>query len=454
MSAESTLGFTLGTDKESVPGQQEARSASLLSAGEWRSLGAIWFAVLATLLLTQVFRPAAGLWFVGWTVWALGHRGGYLLPVLLLAAVPVAHNVVPAGVNLSVVEVGLMVSAAGALAGWARRMGPLLPAVLAYLAICLVSMGIEFRGKDAVVSVIQTGVYLVLAVVVFHRYVRSERQLLLTALGLMGTSLLLNLMSLAQGGGGYVFGIHKNNLGATTAAATVAAMAVWLHVRQTGKPGRWTWVLVVLSVGLFMTLSRGAWAAAAVGGLTLAAVYRQWRVAGVLAVLGAVVATLGFFFLPESKQAYVLGSVDTEAHSFGTREANAEIAMDYFWQSPVVGRGVGLRKQHDATNVVLFTLAETGLVGLLAFLAIHLSATKHLMRTYRLAAPGSLTLMAAGLALALVLGRFAHGLVDHYWSRGAITTAWCMTGAALSLVAVRRSEVRAAATVNDPGAAH
>ncbi len=33
--------------------------------------------------------------------------------------------------------------------------------------------------------------------------------------------------------------------------------------------------------------------------------------------------------------------------------------------------GVGLRKDYDATNVLLMTLAETGVLGVVAFLLIH-----------------------------------------------------------------------------------
>lgn len=426
-----TLGpGSLASDFEAVV---SGRRESLLSAAEWRSLIAVWVAVGVALVLTQVFRPAAGLWFTGWVLWAMAKDGGRLLPALLLAAVPVSHNVTPIGINLSIVEVGIAVAGLASIGSAPRRLGPLFAPVAAYLVVCSVSMAVAFHGKVALTSLVQTGVYLVLTVSVFGRFVRDERQVLLAAVGLIGTSLFLSLLSTAQGGGGFLFGIHKNNVGATTSAATVCAMAVWLHVRQNRKPGAWTGVLMLLSLGLFMTLSRGAWAAAVAGGLCLAAAYRQWRVVGALAVVGVPVAIVGFLFLDETQQTYVLGSVDTEAHSFGTREVNAAIAWDYFLANPVIGSGLGLRKTNDATNVVLFTMAETGMLGLGAFLAIHFAAAKTLLRTHRLAPPGTLTLMAAGLALALVFGRLAHGLVDHYWSRGAITAAWCLVGVALAL---------------------
>jgi len=35
----------------------------------------------------------------------------------------------------------------------------------------------------------------------------------------------------------------------------------------------------------------------------------------------------------------------------------------------------------------------------------------------------------------LVLGKLVHGMVDHYWSRGAIMIAWASVGMALSVEA-------------------
>jgi hypothetical protein len=38
---------------------------------------------------------------------------------------------------------------------------------------------------------------------------------------------------------------------------------------------------------------------------------------------------------------------------------------------------------------------------------------------------------AVSLAGAMVSAKFAHGLVDHYWSRGAIMIVWASVGMAL-----------------------
>jgi hypothetical protein len=43
-----------------------------------------------------------------------------------------------------------------------------------------------------------------------------------------------------------------------------------------------------------------------------------------------------------------------------------------------------------------------------------------------------------------MFGRLVHGMVDHYWSRGAITVAWAGAGmATYGYLIVRRREARA-----------
>ena len=260
----------------------------LLERADWKQLRQIWFAIAGSLALVLLFPPAAGIWFGCWVLWAVV-RGGNLVPGLIFASTPITLNVMPGGVNLSVAEVGLVIAAAGGLAGKSGKLGPLLVPTLAYLAICMISMIVAFRGTSAIVSMVQTTIYLFLTVSVFSGYVRDRQQVVVAAVGLMGVSGFLTALSLSQGGGGYLFGIHKNNLGATTAVAVICGMGIWLHARQSGRARVWTLILGFLSLGLFMTLSRGAWASAVVGGFFISAVYRQWGVILFLGLLGCVV---------------------------------------------------------------------------------------------------------------------------------------------------------------------
>ncbi|MEM9882366.1 MAG: O-antigen ligase family protein [Planctomycetota bacterium] len=404
----------------------------MLSPADWRGLRLVWAVLAVSFGLTQAFAPAGGAFFGACVMWAMIKRPG-LIPALILGGVPLVDNVMPVGVKMSVVEVGLLLTGVGAVSSLIKRVGPMLLSVGLYLGVCVVSIGLTYRGAEAISSWVQMVVYLVVAVGVFGRYVREPRQLVLACVALVGTALMLSGLLILIGRGGYVFQINKNSIGGTTGAATIVAAAVWMHRRELGRPGRFALVMVALGVGLFFTLSRGAWFSTFVGVILLAVMYRQWAVVFYGVVLGLVVAAVAYQFLPESQQVYVMSALDTESHSHGTRSENIGKAMHYFWEKPLFGSGLGLRKQYDATNVVVFALAETGMIGLGAFLLIHLQAGLVLMGVRSRAGRDSLVFMAAALAAALLFGRLAHGLVDHYWSRGAISSVWCLLGAAIGL---------------------
>ena len=91
-----------------------------------------------------------------------------------------------------------------------------------------------------------------------------------------------------------------------------------------------------------------------------------------------------------------------------------------------------MRKEYDATNVLWLTLAETGPVGLLAFLTAHGRLIFGVWMRRKSALIGDSGPSATALAGALVLAKLVHGMVDHYWSRGAIMVAWSAVGMALS----------------------
>lgn len=136
-----------------------------------------------------------------------------------------------------------------------------------------------------------------------------------------------------------------------------------------------------------------------------------------------------WFALPQSSRDYA-GGFGQEHYNIKLRYDFINLAENYFHQSPIYGMGVGLRKDYDATNVLLMTLAETGILGLCGFLLIHVVFYRMLWKAQsRLATDDALfTLLCLGGAL--VTNKFVHGLVDHYWSRGALMATWASAGMA------------------------
>ena len=101
--------------------------------------------------------------------------------------------------------------------------------------------------------------------------------------------------------------------------------------------------------------------------------------------------------------------------------------------------GVGLRKEYDATNLFWLTMAETGVLGIAAFLWIHWSFLRMVWITQKRLARNETLYSLTAIGGALITSRFFHGMVDHYWSRGAIMIAWDSAGmATFAYLAMRK----------------
>jgi hypothetical protein len=272
------------------------------------------------------------------------------------------------------------------------------------------------------------GLYWLGAVAVFANLARSPADFVPAWRLLMLSGCVLACMALWTRSNSF-WGLNKNGVGASLACAWVVAVERW----SCGARRRWiaALALALLGAGLIMVLSRGAWIAAGVGAVYLLAWRGEYlRLAQlVLAAVPVVFAVWGV--LPEESRAYAVG-LDESRYNIRARIVNAEWAREQWLSSPWIGVGAGLRKEYDATNVLWLCLAETGPAGLAAFLGVHARLFLGVWAR-RAAARGTPPERASAVALAgaLVLGKFAHGLVDHYWSRGAIMVAWASVGAAL-----------------------
>lgn len=414
-----------------------------LTSKEWRQLRFVWFAVAVAGGLSMASPKFAGVWYIAISLYValVMPRAGL---ALILGGIPLTYNVSPGLVNLSISEVALVFVGTRALITGRPKLMPVIVPIALYLFVCIISTAVDFRGKSAIVSFVQMVVYMVFALATFSAYGREARPIIVALIAMVGTSLVLAILMIFQGGGGYLFGMHKNSIGATTATSLVVAAEMYFRAtaaRDRLWRRRWLFVIAILTIGLFLSLSRGAWASAVIAITVIAFARREWKL--FLQVSAAIVpiGVIGFFFLDARFQEYVFSTVDTSSHSFGTRRANAEIAMGYFEQNRLIGSGLGLRKTNDATNVVLFTLAETGILGLLAFLSIHIVAVTTALRKRLRIDITSPRFSIVVLSIAILLGRFGHGLVDHYWSRGAITVTWALVGAAMAVPMFRRPQL-------------
>jgi hypothetical protein len=193
----------------------------------------------------------------------------------------------------------------------------------------------------------------------------------------------------------------------------------------------------LLVAGLFFSLSRGGWIGAMAGVTLLLLMRREFKMLIRLSAFMVPLIAVCWALLPDQSKNYATG-LNKENWNIRMRYVSLDFAKSQFLSSPVLGVGVGLRKEYDATNVFMLTLAETGLLGMAAFLYLHVAMALMVWRARRFAQVNDVLFTALALGGALVLSKFIHGMVDHYWSRGALMIAWASAGMATHAYFVSR----------------
>jgi hypothetical protein len=270
------------------------------------------------------------------------------------------------------------------------------------------------------------GLYWVGAVAVFSALPRrkSDLEAAWSALICVGCVLALGAVFYRAS---YFWGLHKNGLGASLASAFILTVECWTTAGKRAQP-IYLGALLLIASGLVLVLSRGAWIAAAVGVCFLLAWRGQYLRLFLLGILLVPVVGTIWTLLPDQSKEYAT-SFDANRYNIKARVLNTAWAIEQWKGSPLLGVGAGLRKEYDATNVLWLTLAETGPLGLLAFIFVHARVVLGVWNRRAWGRPGVCSPLA--LAGALVAAKFVHGMVDHYWSRGAIMIAWASVGMAL-----------------------
>lgn len=283
---------------------------------------------------------------------------------------------------------------------------------------------------SSLLSLVQMFVYWGWAVIVCSNLPRRPSDLVPAWTTLLVVGVGLSIIVLVTRSN-YILGLNKNGIGASLACALVVACDRW---QTCPKRIRWRYalVLIVLGLALVFVLSRGAWIAAFLGVSTLLIWRAQYlRLIKIFCVAVPVVG-VAWAMLPTESREYALG-FDDSRHNIYARRLNSEFALEQWLSSPMLGVGVGLRKEYDATNVLLLTLAESGPIGVIAFLAVHGRLFAGVWARRRCWPSDSIHSSAVILAGALAVGKFVHGMVDHYWSRGAIMIVWASVGMAVSM---------------------
>lgn len=225
------------------------------------------------------------------------------------------------------------------------------------------------------------------------------------------------------GGSAEIVGFHKNFLGsmmlAALAVSHLAPSATGLSRLQLAV------VKGLCATGLLASQSRGA-IVALLAGLIVAALRSRdvRRRSAPFAIVLVPLALFAFFSIRSQVEQREEGT----ASSVTERDRLREQGMEAWRDSPVVGQGMRFFESgeseltSDPHNIIVGSLSETGVIGLVALLGL-LSVTVGV--TWRL--PTEL----AVAALAIVVARFVHGLFDIYWVAATQTLPWLIVGMAV-----------------------
>jgi len=392
---------------------------------------ALLAAALSWLALHQLLFAAAVLYVAGFLLVASRYPGIALM--LIFASAPFQNDLSGGGgAKFSIAEVNLVLTlpilyVRGLVQKQRPRVGPVLVPVLLYFTVCVFSSMIHWLGQTALISLFQMLLYFVVVVGVFCAFAPDPRQYWYAFNALVAVGVFLAIAGLVTN---YWFiGLNKNGIASSLTCCFLVGVEMLLSASSRRRRQVLSAALLVIGVGLLFSLSRGAWLGTTAGVFFIFALRR--RLALLLRICLFLVPLLAVFWftLPPASREYATGFGQNH-YNIKLRYESVDVAQGYFEQSPIYGMGVGLRKEFDATNVLLMTLAETGVLGAAALLLIHFAYFRMIWQAQKRVARSEALFSLLCIGGALVLDKFVHGMVDHYWSRGAIMAAWASAGMA------------------------
>jgi O-antigen ligase len=399
-------------------------------------------ACFTTLLSTQMQSavPALAMVYVI-VILTLGWTKPYYVMLLSMASAPLVMNVSGTGaLKFSLTEINILllsITMLGKLFLTQRLLsiGKLATPIAIYLAIAAISSMQGGVVSADIIALLQTAIFCFFCPLLAINAKLTPQQNRNLLLGYAIACLVLAVLQLSVGVGNKVFGIHKNNMGQNLATGLVVWICLWMDSVR-GWWSRFTVpAMLVTLLGLFITLSRGAWVGAVVGLVVIAILNRRFVFLGRVLALAVPVIALMWIYLPDESKEYAAGVDSKINRNIAARYYSRDVALAAFKQNPLIGVGVSLRKQMDATNLVFVTLGESGVLGLLSFFTIqviYIVLVVRLVKSIPRTDPRYFLLVVSPTLMAV---RLAHGQFDHYWVRGATTMAWVSVGVVLAIAA-------------------
>lgn len=306
-----------------------------------------------------------------------------------------------------------------------KFLGPLSVPVTIYLAVLTWTSLRTGMDQDDIKALIQTFVTCGVTVAVFANMVTDIESMITSFIWLPIFCVPIAVYEIVTGNFN-VFGLHKNAIGGSLAAALIIVSNLWFAKVQFIGQRYLKWLLLILVSGLLISLSRGAWIGTILGLSISGLVWGRLTLVIRTLVVAIPVLLLLWFLLPSEKRDYATG-FESDRWNIKVRIETQANLQKIVTTNPMFGVGVGLRKNVDATNFVLVTMAESGIVGLAAVIGVITTVGFTVRRVMRLSS-SSTTLLVSAIGGGLLSYKLGHGMVDHFWGRGNGTVVWASVG--------------------------
>ena len=322
--------------------------------------------------------------------------------------------------------------------------GLLLPTIL-YVGVGTFSFALDAFGNSQhwlphLSSFVRTAQIVLLLPWVFSSVHWTSKDLTLLQEGYLLSVTFLSLCGLIAFSRGtqaglYVMGEHKNVVGLSTAIGVICALILFPRRAEEENSGlipRWGLVVCALLCGLTLacSLSRSSYIAFVIGSLVLALMQRR---AVPLFGIGIVLISIWGVYrvLPQKSANYLVG-FSTERYNIAGRTRANQVAFDRFKEKPVFGDGFRTRKEVLPHNMVISSLAETGIVGTLLLFWVIFAQMRWLLQS---AKRMKLDTVGMRFRLFLLVGSLmvlVHSQFDPFWRRGPVWLLWVGSGILIS----------------------
>lgn len=391
-------------------------------------------------------------------LWAVTDLQRFLVVAVMGAMILPATIVAPAGAQVALADVLLIVALAAWLIRNALRAAPdpwlggnwMLPALASFVLVSLMSVAWSSQPKQTVIFAIQL-IELVLVIPIAFatlpdslRSIRTGIYAFIAFTCVMSGFTAIDFLPRAAGGdlsGTYLPGLHKNAIGSFVGAGFVFA-AVLLLGASGGRARRALAVATLINlIGLFSSGSRGAILGALAAPLLVSLLLERRRVLAVVLSAGAgavYLAVIGPYSGGGVKEAGGYESGVVRRYSF-------QNAWDKITDEPLLGTGGGTYFDYipqlgiglsDPNNMFLLTWAELGVLGMAALLFLLTRYLQLLWRIRRLDAEHAVLGLAAG---GVALSMFVHFQTDITWTRGTSSLTFATIGLMLAVTRLARA---------------